>query len=115
MQVSLDDLAKEQLSVARGTSAKRAAKTVLGGPDRLLRQTLIALVAGAMLAEHQNPGEATVYVISGQVELRAGDQSWLAGAGDLVEIPPGRHSLIARSDAVILLTTVPRARPSSRD
>ena len=39
----------------------RSAKTVYGGREHLLRQTVIALKAGEKLAEHGNPGEATVY------------------------------------------------------
>jgi hypothetical protein len=42
--------------------------------------------------------------------LRAGEESRDAGAGDLVELPPSRHSVAARDDVVFLLTAVPPAR-----
>jgi quercetin dioxygenase-like cupin family protein len=61
------------------------------------------------LAEHENPGEATLYVISGRVELSVGADSWQGRSGDLVEIPPARHSLLAVENSAVLLTAVPRA------
>ena len=69
---------------------------------------MVALTAGAELAEHDNPGEATLYVITGRVELHAGADSWQARTGDLVEIPPARHSVVAIEDSAVLLTAVPR-------
>ncbi|MGH3265079.1 MAG: cupin domain-containing protein [Sciscionella sp.] len=108
VQLSLDATARELLDAAGGSSANRAARTVVGGHEHTMRQTVIALLAGAALTEHESPGEATIYVISGQVELRAGTESWLADSGDLVEIPPQRHSLRAHEDSVVLLTAVPR-------
>ena len=55
--------------------------TVVGGHERILRQTVIAMVKGAVLAEHENPGEATVYVLRGRVRLSAGAQSASSVAG----------------------------------
>ncbi len=40
------------------------ARTVYGGHEHVLRQTLIALAAGHKLDEHENPDEATVHVCS---------------------------------------------------
>jgi quercetin dioxygenase-like cupin family protein len=108
-KISLDALAREQLEAARRSSAARAATTVVGGHERVLRQTVIALLADATLDEHENPGEATLYVVSGRVVLRAGGDSWEARTGDLVEVPPARHDLQAVEDSVVLLTAVPRA------
>lgn len=106
---SLDALAREQLELAHRSAAHRSATTVVGGHERTMRQTLVALVAGAALDEHENPGEASVIVLRGRVELVAGDATWEARTGDLVEIPPARHTLHAREDSAILLTAVPRA------
>ena len=107
-KTSLDALAREQLEAARRADSSRSATTVVGGHERALRQTVVALTSGAELAEHDNPGEATLYVISGRVELRCGDDSWQARTGDLIEIPPARHSLLAIEDSAVLLTAVPR-------
>lgn len=109
-KVSLDAIAREQLDLARHADSSRASTTVVGGHEYAMRQTVIALVAGAALSEHENPGEATLYVISGRVELHAGGDSWQARTGDLVEIPPARHALHAIEDSAVLLVAVPRAR-----
>ena len=69
-----------------------------------MRQTLVGLRAGATLAEHENPGEASVHVLRGRVTLTAGDASWDGRSGDLLVVPDQRHSLLAHEDSVILLT-----------
>lgn len=103
---SLEALAAELLVVARAASNGRGARTIYGGRDRALRQTLVALTAGSGLAEHQSPGEATLQVLAGRVRLTAGDEVWEGGAGDYVHIPPHRHRLDAIEDAVLVLTVV---------
>ena len=107
-KVSLEAMAREQLAAAGRSEAARASSTVVGGHEHVMRQTVVAIKAGAHLAEHDNPGEATLYVISGRIELRAGADSWQARTGDLVEIPPARHSVHALEDSALLLTAVPR-------
>lgn len=107
---SLEASARELLETAGKSAAARASTTVVGGHEHVLRQTLVALIAGSELSEHENPGEATLYVITGRVELSAGENNWQARTGDLIEIPPQRHSLRAMEDSVILLTAVPRSR-----
>ena len=59
------DTRRSQLKIAREASSGRSAKTVYGGHEHVLRQTLIALAAGHRLDEHDNPGEATVHVLHG--------------------------------------------------
>jgi quercetin dioxygenase-like cupin family protein len=107
---SLDALAREHLERARTHSARRSAETVYGGHEQTLRQTIVALVAGTALGEHENPGEATVHVLAGRVQLTAGSDSWEGRHGDLIAIPPARHDLRATEDAVVLLTV---AKPRS--
>lgn len=103
-KLSLDALAREHLEKAAATASGRSASTVYGGHEHLLRQTLIALISGTSLSEHENPGEATVHVLSGRVRLVAGDDSWEGRKGDLLIVPPARHSLEALENAVVLLT-----------
>lgn len=111
---SLDAAAREQLKAAGRNSARRASETVVGGHEHVMRQTVIALLEGAALSEHENPGEATLYVISGRVTLSvpsdAGTDTWEGRTGDLIEIPPMRHSLTALENSAVLLTAVPRNR-----
>lgn len=109
---SLTALAQQHLDAARAAGSGRSSVTVYGGRQHDLRQTLIALKAGAVLGEHQAPGEATLQVIEGQVVLRADTDEWEAGAGDHLVIPPHRHDLAARADAVVLLTVATRASSS---
>ena len=60
---SLEARTRVLMKSAATASAGRAAETVYGGHEHVLRQTLIALTAGSTLSEHENPGEATVQVL----------------------------------------------------
>lgn len=106
---SLDALAREQLERARATESARSSATVFGGHEHAMRQTLVALLAGASLSDHENPGEATLHVLTGRVELSVGDDRWEGRAGDLIVIPESRHGLLAHEDSAVLLTAVPRS------
>jgi len=101
---SLDALVREHLDRARSAAAGRSAQTLYGGRGAVLRQTLLAMSAGTRLAEHENPGEATLQVLSGRVWLSTGADGWQGGAGDLLVVPRGRHALEALEDAAVLLT-----------
>lgn len=101
---SLVALARELIADARVASAGRAARTVVGGHERVLRQTVVALRAGAALADHDNPGEATVFVLTGRLVLRAGDVSWEGAEGTLIEVPQARHAVEALEDTAFVLT-----------
>ncbi len=103
-KLSLNAVGREQLGAARRASAGRAATTVVGGHEHVLRQTVIALLADRSLDEHDNPGEATVHVLRGRVRLTAGDTSWDGRAGDLLVVPDGPHALHALEDSAVLLT-----------
>ena len=103
-KMSLQALAREQQELAAAASSGRSARTVWGGHEHVLRQTLIALTAGSAMSEHENPGEATLQVMVGRVRLDADGNQWEGRQGDLLFMPPGRHSLLAVEDAVVLLT-----------
>lgn len=103
-RISLRALATQQLELAAAHGGRPAADTVVGGHERVLRQTVVGMIAGAELGEHENPGEATVHVLQGRVRLSSGDASWEGRAGDLLKVPDARHSLYALEDSAVLLT-----------
>lgn len=107
-KLSLDALSRQLLGQAAGADSGRTAQTVMGGHERVLRQTVIAMAKDAVLAEHANPGEATVYVLRGRVVLAAGDQRWEGREGDLIIVPDAPHSLQARQESAVLLTVAKR-------
>ena len=101
---SLEALGRQLLERAGAAGGGHSADTVVGGHERILRQTVSAMVKGAVLAEHENPGEATVPVVRGRVRLSAGDLSWERRSGDLLVVPDARHSLEALEVSAGLLT-----------
>ena len=107
---SLDALAREQLAAAGASSSGRAARTVYGGHEHILRQTVIALASGHALAEHENPGEATILVLHGRVRMVSGPDSWEGRKGDLLIVPPAPHGLEAVEDSAMLLTVAKTSR-----
>ena len=107
---SLTALAREQLNRARAAKSGRSATTVYGGHEHTLRQTVVALIAGRVLDEHENPGEATVHVLAGRVRLAADDAAWEGRAGDLLIVPQAPHSLHALQDSTVLLTVAKSSR-----
>jgi quercetin dioxygenase-like cupin family protein len=109
-KLSLEATARELLERARAGSGGRAAETVVGGHEKVLRQTVIAMTAGTSLSDHENPGEATVYVLTGRVQLAAGGHSWDGRIGDLLLVPDATHSLAAQEDSVVLLTVAKQLR-----
>jgi len=109
-KISLTALAREQFAGAERASSGRSAHTVYGGHEHVLRQTVIALVAGQKLDEHENPGEATVHVLHGRVRLTSGPDSWEGSTGDLIIVPDSRHSLEAVEGSTVLLTVAKSAK-----
>lgn len=101
---SLDATVRHLLAHASAQPSGRSAETVYGGHEHVLRQTVIALLQGQALGDHENPGEATVYVLHGRVRVSTQDTQWDAITGDLLALPPVRHRLDAVTDAAILLT-----------
>ena len=106
--VDLHATGRELMEKARTENSGRAGRT-LPHPVDGLRQTLIALRAGAELGEHESPGPASLMVIHGRVRLVAGDETVELSAHRISPVPDRRHSLHADEDSVVLLSVaVPR-------
>lgn len=106
MSLSLPNLADEHLEIARQASSGRSGHKIYGGRDHQMHLTMIALAAGHLLDEHNNPGEAIVQVVSGHVIVRGGGQTLDGTSGDVLIVPDAPHSLEAVEDSAIVLMTV---------
>lgn len=105
---ALHSLADDLLAEASERRSGRATRVLHGGPSTRMSSLLMALPAGGGLSDHENPGEALLYVVRGLVTLTAGDESLPMSEGDFSVIPDVRHGLDAVTDAVIQLTVLPR-------
>jgi quercetin dioxygenase-like cupin family protein len=104
--VVLSELADALIADLPRHPSGRTARTVLSGT--VMRAVVIAIREGATLAEHDSPSAATLYVISGEVSLRTANRDWSVSPGQLVPIPPRRHSIVAHADSAFLLTVALR-------
>ncbi|WP_430867060.1 cupin domain-containing protein [Demequina aurantiaca] len=106
--VNLLEIATTNITVAQQQGSGRHSQTVYGGREHDLRQTLICLTEGHGLNEHSSPGEATVQVLVGAIDITAGEETVRLAAGDYYVIAPVRHSVAAATDAAFLLTVATR-------
>lgn len=103
-KASITALVRQELDTARAVSSGRSSKTVFGGHEKVLRQTVIALLQGHGLDEHVSPGEATLYVLQGRVSMESGGNSWTARVGDLLIVPSSNLTLNALEDSAVMFT-----------
>lgn len=109
-KISIEALARQQLKAAGDSPSGRAADTVFGGHEKTLRQTVIGMLQGAVLGEHDNYDDSTIYVLQGRVQLTVGEVSWIARTGNLLIVPQARHSIEAVEDSALLITIAKLAR-----
>lgn len=98
--------ARELLAQAGGLAAGRAARTLTPGAGAPLKQTMLALLEGRELDEHQTPGPATIQVLSGRATLRTRDTELELSEGQWASIPAELHDVRAETDVALLLTVV---------
>lgn len=104
--VVLSELADALIADLRHHPSGRTAKTILSGT--VMRAVVIALKEGTEMSEHDSPPAATLYLITGRVTLRAGENEWPVYPGQLIPIPPQRHLVEAHADSAMLLTVALR-------
>lgn len=108
----LPALTTAHLERARGAENGRSAELVIH--DGALRQSVIALVAGTALGEHNSPHAASLQVLQGAVQV-TGEQAVDVTAGELHLLTHTRHAVRALEDSVFLLTTVTSQDGPSHD
>jgi quercetin dioxygenase-like cupin family protein len=111
----LPTAAEAVLAEARAAKAGRAGRTLTPGAGVPLKQALLALTEGTVLADHESPGEATLQVLTGHVHLTAGERIIELTTGGWTPIPPLRHGVEALTDAVLLITVAVRQRAQRPD
>jgi quercetin dioxygenase-like cupin family protein len=98
-------LTRTHLTAARAAANGRSTELIVH--DHQLRQTVIALLEGQSLSEHNAPPAATIQVLLGSVEVTARDDlDTVVRAGELSGLTHHRHAVRALEDAAFLLTTV---------
>ncbi|MBL1098291.1 cupin [Streptomyces coffeae] len=101
----LTALARHHLDQAKSDPHGRSAHLFLH--DGPLRQSVIAMVSGCELDEHNAPPAASLQVLHGHVRLTStGGATTDLIAGQVLRIPHERHGLRALEDSVVLLTAV---------
>ncbi|MEU1791266.1 cupin [Streptomyces sparsogenes] len=102
----LTALARHHLDRAKAEPHGRSSHLFLH--DGPLRQSVIAMVAGCELDEHNAPPAASIQVLHGHVRLTAGETGGRLDliAGQVERIPQERHGVVALEDSVVLLTAV---------
>ena len=99
----LNEIALQHLNEARHAPHGRSAEQLLH--QKVLRQTLLDLKEGAVLAEHNAPYAGSLQVLHGRIRVSSSEDLVL-GAGHLHVIPAERHSVVALEDSVFILTAV---------
>ncbi|PVE18924.1 hypothetical protein [Arthrobacter sp. Bz4] len=99
VEAALTTALEEAMASDKGRSAKIV---VHDGP---LRQTILGLRKGQVLAEHNSPPAASMYVLRGRVRITGQDPAEVV-AGEIVALTHVRHGVEAVEDSVFLLTTV---------
>ena len=103
LRFDLKERAREILRAARETNAGRAAETLVKeGP---LRLTILGFTAGSLMRDHRAHEPASLEVIDGLVTVRTADGAEDLRSGEaLVLAAQVTHSVLAKTDAVVLLT-----------
>lgn len=91
------------LAEAKADDKGRKAKLLVS--DGPLRQTVIGLVEGAELGEHNSPPAASLFMLRGAIRV-TGQTETDVQDGDIVALTHQRHKITALEDSVFILTTV---------
>lgn len=97
------EIADETIRLAQAADHGRHAELLIS--DGLLRQSVLALSEGTVLAEHNSPPAGSIQVLKGRIRVTGEEPSTL-DEGQLVVLTHFRHAVEALEDSAFLLTTV---------
>lgn len=89
---------------AQHAVSRRAGSTVYRGDG--VRQTMVVIMAGEHMAEHSSPQEGFIHVMEGKVRLHGDERDWEISAGQILPLPPEKHSVTAIEDSTLTLTVL---------
>lgn len=83
--------------------------------DEQAKIVLFGFAAGEELTAHTAPMPATIQVLSGEVSLTLGSDSYQAGPGSLAHMDSHlTHGIVAKTPAMVLLTLLKAARQDTK-
>ncbi|MFL4475130.1 cupin [Paeniglutamicibacter sp. MACA_103] len=100
----LDQLIAREFEKASASTNGRSAVAVLN--DGRLRHTLVTLLAGSSLNDHEKPEAATLQVLSGSIVVNWAGESRSIAHGGLFVLPAAIHNVVASEDSAFLLTSL---------
>ena len=100
----LDQLVTKEWEKATASNNGRSAIAVL--KDGRLRHTLITLLAGSTLNDHEKPEAATLQVLRGSIVVNWEGESKAIDHGGLFVLPEAVHNVVANEDCAFLLTSL---------
>ncbi len=112
-RLDLNDERDALWDAAEQSGSRRAGRTVYRGDG--VRQTMVVLLNGAHMAEHSSPQEGFIHVTQGAIRVDGHKRSWEIFTGQLLPVPPERHSVTALEDAVLTLTVLRQALLDNKD
>lgn len=112
-KMNLQAKARELSQVAQRANSGRAAHTIVGGHERRLRQTVVALRAGSTFGGRSPSefGESTLLVISGQLWLSGSGTKWYGREWSHLVIPDTPYEVTAKTDTTFILTVAMSRTP----
>lgn len=99
----LDAVARELRLEEQYARSGHMSRTLVRAPDQ--RVVLMAMKAGARIAEHQANGTASIQLLSGRVSLGLPSRTVEMKSGELLVLAAGlRHDVDAGEESTLLLT-----------
>lgn len=106
----------QNLHTVLGTAPEHSIVSRTLHADHHVGVTLFAFSAGEFLSEHTAATAATLQIISGEAEIILGDDHIDASVGTWIYMQPKQpHSIVAKTDLVMLLTLLKQARGETNE